>query len=345
MKKKKFWLITVIAVVGIGASSAIAYNQKVKADKQARIEAYQKQGATINKIQEKVNKLYRDKQKKLLAEGTSQEKIDAIKKDLEKQEGKKFNADLAAKLNTTLMDFGHVTNMVELQNLTKNLFDDKGAVVDNARFDEVDKKIVKLKEVKPQFVAVQQKIVDNAKLQVKKIEEATNKVNQLFAGADYKEVKSEVNRGEFNKVKNLVNEIRQEKAKRNLSTLINKVDQYLTEKEEAERIATEVQKQSQEAQSDTNSSSSGSHSNSSISNNNTGSSLPKSSGNNNYQNGSSPKTSSGRSSNNGRTSGNNTSHGTWTPPQDKPGTTWEGEETDKGQMDSDSGRTWGTIDW
>ncbi|WP_312473494.1 toxin Cry1Ac domain D-VI-related protein [Neobacillus sp.] len=331
MKKKKFWLVLLTAVIAIGVSSGFAYSQKVEAEK-ARIEVKQKEIETINRIQSKINKLFKDDQKEFLAEDITQDNFDVIQSSLKDQEGKEFEIENAGKLNTAIMDFGYAQNMFELQNLVNNLLDDKGAVVENATFDAVDKKVEELKDIKPKFVAEQQKIIDEEKQQVKQIKEATEKVNQMFASAEQKEIKSDVSRDGYNQVKEEINKIKQEKAKTDLSEALNKVDQYLLVREEAEKKAKEAQLTQSNKQTQSGNNVSTSSSNISGSSNKT-----------TKNSSSSSKKNSSSLSNSGKNNGSSKS--SWTPPADKPGTTWEGKTTDKGEMESDSGRTWGTIEW
>lgn len=336
MTKKKVWMVLLTAIVGIGAGSGITYSQKVKAEEMARIEVKQKQMEIVDWIQKDVKELYKDNPKELLAEDITQEKIDAIQKSLKELEGEKFDIDNAGRLNTAIMDLGYATNMFELQHLVKGLLNEQGAVVENETLDEVDKKIEQLKDIKPKFVEVQQQIVDDVKHQLKQIQEATVKVNQLFTDAEQKEVKSDVTRDGYNLAKEEIEKIKQQKAKTDLSYVLEKVDQHLIAKAEAERKSKEAQQAQQtqaikEIQSSKNVSSSSS--------NNSGSKNKSAKNTSTSNAGSSSKNSSKSATNNK----NNTSptKGSSTPPEDKPGTTWDLELKDKGEGDGYSWEYYG----
>ncbi|WP_066226341.1 toxin Cry1Ac domain D-VI-related protein [Heyndrickxia sporothermodurans] len=233
---KKLVVAGLLTVGLISSGVAIfSYNNHVHAVEAKKIETLQKE--TVNRIQEKVNKLYKDDQKSFLSDNLSQEKFDNIQKELDRQKGKEFQVKYAAKLNTAIMDFGYASNMFTLQNTVNSLFDNKGAIAGNVNFDLIDKKVEELKDIKPLFVTQQQKLISNGKGQLMKIKKAKDKINQLFLDSDHNQIKSKVNREDYNESKKLVQEIKSERIRKNLSKLLYKIDQQLKAKEEVVKSA------------------------------------------------------------------------------------------------------------
>lgn len=245
MKKKM--IIGFFSAALVTGGGFYAYSSHVEAVESKKVEVQQRE--TISGIQAKVNALYMDKTKEFLAKDVTAKKIQRIKKDLEKQEGKGFSIDNAGKLNTAIMELGYAESMFNLQSLVHNLTEQQNTLIDAAALKQVEKKLEELKINKPKFAAEQEKQIVNVRNELKQAEETNNQVSRLFTSTDRKEVRKDVTRDAYVVAKALVVKVKQEKVKVELSQSLNKVNQYLTVKEENEKKAKETQQLQEQPQS------------------------------------------------------------------------------------------------
>lgn len=248
--KKPLIAVSIAAVlIGFGGYAAYA-NGKEK--EQIQQEQIQKQVDTIQDLQSNVDKLYKDNKKEFLSENITKENMDLVQEKLKKQEKIDFTPENKKKFQQINKDVEHAKSMFGLQSSVKSLLDDKGALNEDAKIDVAEKQAEELKKVKVLFVDVQQKIIDEAKRQQKEIEDATTAIHNLFTTPEKTEVKGDVTREIYNEAAKLIENIKQEKKKQELSASLSQIDQVLKDREEAaskkkqeeeKQKATEIEKE------------------------------------------------------------------------------------------------------
>jgi len=221
------------------------YSNHVEAVESKRVETQQTE--TITDIQKRVDKLFSNSKKEFLSKGINFDQIQVIKKDLENQEGKGFTTDNAVKLNTAIMELSDAENMLQLQTLVLSLLDQKGVLVENAAISKASEKASNLKGIKPAFADQQFKVINLAKQQDVQLKDATKKVQSLFINLQQKKVRPGLNQKELDTTKKIVLQIKQEKTKKNLTDLLNVVDQELKKREEAVKLEKAVQNKQTES--------------------------------------------------------------------------------------------------
>ncbi|WP_088816525.1 MULTISPECIES: hypothetical protein [Listeria] len=310
--------------------------QKSEAQLAKQVEAYKKEGASF----------YLNDKKELLAKDVNAEDVQALKSKLHKLEGKEMTVATAEKLNTAIVEIADAEKMIALRDQVKKLLDQKGVLTENANVADVEKQANELKEVKPVFYAEQNKWIQQAKQQNNQLVKAQNAVNTLFTDATRKTIKESITRSQFQTALNEKNKVKQSKAKQALIDDLNRVENYLVTKEKqvdrAKQKATETQK-SQASSAQNSTSSSKSHKQGSSSSESTSASSKSSTSSpSSKSNSGSSSSSSGHSSNSASNEGSDSSQSS---DDLTPGDTWNGKTDNKGKMDSDDGREWGTIDW
>ncbi|HAO6670124.1 TPA: hypothetical protein IQP68_002857 [Listeria monocytogenes] len=378
MDKKRKIIVGVSVVVGVlilGGGALGFHNYSVKAaeeEKQEKIVTMQnKHKRDIERYQKTVDGFYTNSKKEDIKQELQQEDLDKMDQNIKKFEGTDLTAETGAKLNTLITDNGYAKSMLEIRNQINSLLDDKGALVDNADISNAEKKLNELKDAKPFYVDQQGKVLVNAKKQQEDINSATAKVSQLFTSDKKTEVKKDVTRTSYNQAKEAVNKIKQIKTKDKLTKNLDSVNKYLSEEEKKSQEQAEKNNQnegnsksetanSNEANSSGNTtngsddSSSKSSSNNSNGNSNSSSSSARSkdSGSSSSNgSGSTAKSSGGSNSSGNKSSGDSNSSkssggkSSGSTSKDTPGQTWDAKTKDKGKMENDKNRSWGTIEW
>lgn len=364
-------ILTGLLILGVGMLGFHHYSVKAaEEEKQEKIITMQKElKAAIQKNQKTVDGFYTNAKKEDIKGDLKQDAIDQMNKKIKTFEGKEIPSDTGAKLNTLIMDNAYAGNMLAIRNQAKALLDEQGALVTNADIASVENKLKELKDIKPTFVAQQTKVVENAKNQANEIKTATAKVNQLFTSDKKTEVKQAVTRDTYNQAKDAVNKIKQKQAKDALTKKLASVNKYLSDQEkkaqqaaEQQAVQNETNNGSENNDSNGNNSNNDSNSNSNATGGNNGSTNSPSNGSSSSSssgskssgggssssngNGSSAKSSSGSKSSGGssssKSSGGKSSGST---SKDVPGQTWDAKTKDKGKMENDKNRSWGTIEW
>lgn len=377
MNKKK-WIIGIgmstVLLVG-GGYGLTQYQTHAKAEEeQQAFETKQDQLAErVNSYKKQAAAFYLTAKKERLAEDVTTEKVAALESQLHHLEEKKMRVAIAEKLNTATVDTAYAGKMIDLQNQVNGLLDQNGALAEKVNVATVEKQATELKEAKPVFYAEQNTIIQKAEQQQTQINKANKSVDALFTNASRKNIKSNVTRSQFQAALTEKNKVKQSKVKQTMIQDLNRVENYLTaqEKQAAEQQAQAVaQAKEKESVSQANGSSNttkgsssqssqGSSSSYSAPSKTNGSSAPKSSytaprsssqgstssttrkptaGSSSSSSGSS--STSKKPSNNGGSSSSSSGGGSL-----KPGDSWSGTTENKGTMDSDGGREWGTIDW
>ncbi|MBH0167157.1 hypothetical protein IHV12_19720 [Fictibacillus sp. 7GRE50] len=308
------------------------YSNHVEAVESKRVEAQQTE--TITDIQKRVDKLYSNSKKEFLSKGINYDQIQVIKRDLENQEGKGFTTDNAVKLNTAIMELSDAENMLQLQTLVQGLLDQKGVLIENAAISKASEKASNLKGIKPAFADQQLRVINVAKQQDVQLKDSTKKVHSLFLNLQQKKVRPEVNQQQLEAIKKQVSQIKQENTKKGLMDLLNVVGHEIKKKEQSKMKVIETPQE----QRTTNQHSSVKPSKPKVNESSSSLSENKKVPNNHDAN-------TSRNSNKQKSNNTGSSKPFKEESEDKPGTTWEGTTTNQGQMKSDSGRSWGTIDW
>ncbi len=221
MSRKTIITIIVAVVLVFGGTSI----WRVSANKAQETES-SKQVETIGK---KVDALYFDGKKEMLAIDVTQAAIDEVESLLEKAEGLEMSQATTDKLATVTKEFTIAEDMFELQMQSNALLDGTGAIVENADVAAAEKMATALVTDKPEFVAVQHVKIDEARAQQDAITNATNAVNALFTSPNRVEVKVDVTRGEYDAAKALVDGLKQQTIKQMLTASLNQVDSKLVE--------------------------------------------------------------------------------------------------------------------
>ncbi|EAC3775848.1 hypothetical protein JH63_14810 [Listeria monocytogenes] len=344
-------ILTGLLILGVGMLGFHHYSVKAaEEEKQEKIITMQKElKAAIQKNQKTVDGFYTNAQKEDIKADLKQDAIDQMNKQIKTFEGKEIPSDTGAKLNTLIMDNAYAGNMLAIRNQAKALLDEQGALVTNADITSVEYKLKELKEIKPTFVAQQTKVVENAKNQANEIKTATAKVNQLFTSDKKTEVKQAVTRDTYNQAKDAVNKIKQKQAKDALSKNLASVNKYLSDQEKKAQQAAEQQAVQNETNNGSeNNDSNGNNSNSNTTGGNNGSTNSPSSS---YSSGSKASGGGSSSSSGSKSSGGSSSskssggESSGSTSKDVPGQTWDAKTKDKGKMENDKNRSWGTIEW
>lgn len=225
MKKLIVSSVVVATLLGGGVGGYKAYSKNNEEKKNSN------STTNIETLNSKLDKLYSDENKSILAPLTTIEQVNEITDGLKELEGQEFKLDQAQKLNTILLEAGYAKEMLNLKNATSKLFDKNGAVVNIIDLAGVQKLASQLKPFKPEFVADHQKLIDQAKKQQSDNQIATNKVNALFTTNARTKIKAGISRSTFKNAKSSVSKVKKTSLRTTLNASLNKVDIFLTKKE------------------------------------------------------------------------------------------------------------------
>lgn len=371
-RKLKLGVVTAgIAIICFGGAGLGFYhaNKKAQAEENTASQT-DKQLTSIQDKQKVVNGWYTDPTKDSLKKETSKQAIDTLIRELDTFKGKELSETTAAKLNTLVSDAYNAGKMAALRDQVAGLLDSKGVLKAKTFVQKTEKLFKTVKKIKPSYAATFEGTLKEAVKQEKRIKQAQKAVQTLFQSDKMEKVKKDVSQKDYAHAKKLVRQIKQKEAKQQLQAKLDQVVPFVkvpkeeasegTKQAESAPAETSSENQAsaaQEGNQQTGSAASGSSTSSYIApksaNGATSSSNRHSSGSNTYQK---PKSGSNGSSSNyskpapkkpaapshkpSKPSGGNKGKDDM-----KPGDSWNGTTHDKGDMDSDSGRTWGTIDW
>lgn len=378
MKKKtgnrplKLGIVTAsIAILCVGGAGLGFYHANQKAQAEGKTAAQtDKLLTSIQDKQKVVNGWYTDATKASLKKDTSKKVIDTLIQELDTFKGKELSETTAAKLNTLVSDAYNAEKMADLRDQVAGLLDGKGVLKAKASVQKTKQLAKEVQTIKPNYVATFTSTLNKASQQEADIQKAQKVVHALFQDKTMKKVKKDVSPKAYEHAKKLVRQIRQKEAKQKLQAKLDQVAPFVKvpkaqgseETKQAESTPAETssgnqaatQEGSQQAGSNTSGSNANSYTAPKAAGGGTSSSNHRASSSNNYQkpksnsNGSSshyskpaPKKPSTPAHKPSKPSGGNKGNGG----DMKPGDSWNGTTHDKGDMDSDSGRTWGTIDW
>lgn len=358
--------IVVGAVVVIGGVCWGATAYATEQEEQQQLTNYEKK---VTQAGEQVDALYLDGSKELLAKDISKEKIITADKALDDLKGSSlYTKEVAKEVKEIVVDWSYADYMYDYQLNVEKLFDQNKALSEDANIKQVEeqrKDLIKNTK-KETFAKTLDPLLKEAVAQQTQIDNATKQVNDLYTSSERKEVKDNITWTAYNSAKTSVDKVKQVKAKENLTNGLKKANDSL-KAQDAKQAAAE-EKAAQEAaelanaqaateesstDSDTgNNATTNSGGSSSQGNANSGNSASNVSGSNGSSGSSSSgksasKSSSGSSSSksSGGSSSSKSSGGSSSSGEMKEGDTWNGTKTDKGTMESDGGRSWGTIDW
>lgn len=377
MKKKtgnrplKLGIVTAgIAILCVGGTGLGFYhaNQKAQAEEKTAVQT-DKLLTSIQDKQKVVNGWYTDNTKDMLKKDTSKKTIDTLIQELDTFKGKELSETTAAKLNTLVSDAYNAEKMADLRDQVADLLDGKGVLKAKASVQKTEKLFQSVKTIKPNYAKTFATTLKEAAKQEKRIKQAQEAVQTLFQSDKMEKVKKDVSPKAYAHAKKLVRQIQQKEAKQKLQAKLDQVAPFVKvpkaqgseETKQAESTPAETSSGNQAATQEGNQQAGGKTSGSSANtytapksaNGATSSSNHRASSSNNYQK---PKSNSKWSSSHyskpapkkpatpshkpSKPSGGNKGKDDM-----KPGDSWNGTTHDKGDMDSDSGRTWGTIDW
>lgn len=193
--------------------------------------------ADISSIQEQVNTLYQDEQKKNLADPIDKDMIQRVHKLFAAYDNKELSPEASALLAKASSDISDVDKMYALKQSIDNLFDENGAIVESPDIESSKSQLEALKSDKPVFVAELTIKINEAASQFKQISAATKKVDSLFTSSEKTAVKKSIKQTEINEAKASVKKIKQHKAKTDLLSYVQVADVYLDAKIKAEAKA------------------------------------------------------------------------------------------------------------
>ncbi|MGZ7440447.1 toxin Cry1Ac domain D-VI-related protein [Paenibacillus sp. TH7-28] len=193
--------------------------------------------ADISSIQEQVNTLYQDEQKKNLADPIDKDMIQRVHNLFAAYDNKELSPEASALLAKASSDISDVDKMYALKQSIDNLFDENGAIVESPDIESSKSQLEALKSDKPAFVADLTIKINEAASQFKQISAATKKVDSLFTSSEKTAVKKSIKQTEINEAKASVKKIKQHKAKTDLLSYVQVADVYLDAKIKAEAKA------------------------------------------------------------------------------------------------------------
>ena len=193
--------------------------------------------ADISSIQEQVNTLYQDEQKKNLADPIDKDMIQRVHKLFAAYDNKELSPEASALLAKASSDISDVDKMYALKQSIDNLFDENGAIVESPDIESGKSQLEALKSAKPAFVDELTIKINEAESQFKQISAATKKVDSLFTSSEKTAVKKSIKQTEINEAKASVKKIKQHKAKTDLLSYVQVADVYLDAKIKAEAKA------------------------------------------------------------------------------------------------------------
>ncbi|HAC0981443.1 TPA_asm: hypothetical protein GY030_09205 [Listeria monocytogenes] len=290
LPKKNKWLIT-IALSAIALAGAIGWGVNSYAKEKEEQQQITKQEKQIADVAKKVDALYLDDTKEFLAKDISKDKIEEADKALQALKDEKIlTKEIAQKVKGLASDWGHADVMYNYQLEVEKLLDPNKVLREDANIQQVEEQRKDLIEntKKENFAKSFDPILKEAAAQQNQITEATKQVNSLYTTAERKEIKANITWDTYNKAKASVDKVKQEKAKKDLTTGLKKANDAL----KAQDAKKEAQAKAEQANKEVASNPNDTSTNSSSNDNATSKSSGKSSG----------STSSGNSNNS--TSGN-----------------------------------------
>lgn len=361
MTKKKITFLAVAAVVVIGVSGGAVYahnyqeeqlkiqqekeeqEKKEEAEKAKQIRVEEARAGIdkeLDEIEKDVVSLYADVEKKLLADGLTQDMIEAVQKELRAfKETYKADPDIskeqAARSESLDKEFQYVPDMFEITESYNSLYPDGKLTAPGDTADELVKKIKTaleaLKSAKPDFNAVYIKKINDTESALAGQVSVRDAVFMIYDKETGTMVEG-VTREQYQDVLEAVNSLPENALKTELLGYLPTVDQTLNTQEEAARKAAQGN-QSANSKQDTKSSGTGNTYTSGDDNSYSGgSSGGNSSGGGEEQNSGGSSSSNEQTGNADATGGNEEDYGRW-------------EGTITGGGDITGGGTWEGGTW
>ncbi|MCR8643820.1 toxin Cry1Ac domain D-VI-related protein [Paenibacillus sp. N1-5-1-14] len=230
---KKTIIISIVAVLLVAGISGFVI-WKINDDKAKKEMAIL---AEINTIQEKVNSLYTDNQKKNLAVEVNDDKIKSTRDLFVNMNNKELSSEAAKLLNQASVDLSDVEKMFTIKQNIDKLFDKNGAIVESSDTKSYKDQLDTLKSDKPSFVNEMMTKINDADTQNEQILTATKMVDALFTSSEKSNVKENIARTEIENAKAKINDVKQDKVKESLFSFVQLADTYLESKIKAEAEA------------------------------------------------------------------------------------------------------------
>lgn len=232
MKGKKFYLILVGLIV-VGVASVFLYRQQ----QEARVLEFE--GYEISEIENRVDALYNE-DKTDIVENISEaelEELDMIFLDLKDQKFRKRNEQ---RLKDTELDFLMANEMNQLDLEIVDLFVEDDIIERDISMNEVDRleKEIEIYESKSVYFERNSDVLENVRTQITDIERAIDFIDALF---EEDVVRADITREDEEEALELINQIRNEEVKEELTDQVEIVSLALTEMEEALALEAEIE--------------------------------------------------------------------------------------------------------
>lgn len=273
-KKMTFLAVTAVAVIGISGGAVYAYNyqQEQTRQEQVQIEQEKKEAAEkaerirveearaeiekkLDTIEQNMIALYANEDMKMPADGLTQDKIDALQKELDAfKETYGTNPDAskeqAARFESLVKEFQYIPAMFEIVGTYGSLYPEGQLAVPgddaNHLLTKMKTSLEALKTSKPDFYSQYMGKVDeaqNALAGQQAVREAVFMIYNKETGA----MVDGVTREQYQDVLEAVNGLPENALKTELLGYLPTVDQTLTAQEEAERKAAQESQQRRQA--------------------------------------------------------------------------------------------------
>ena len=273
-KKMTFLAVTAVAVIGISGGAVYAYNyqQEQTRQEQVQIEQEKKEAAEkaereraaearaeiekqLDTIEQNMIALYANEDMKMPADGLTQDKIDAVQKELDAFK-ETYGADpdaskeQAARFESLEKEFQYISAMFEIVGTYGSLYPEGQLAVPgddaNHLLTKMKTSLVALKTSKPDFYSQYMGKVDeaqNALAGQQAVREAVFMIYDKETGA----MVDGVTREQYQDVLEAVNSLPENTLKAELLGYLPTVEQTLTAQEEAERKAVQESQQRKQA--------------------------------------------------------------------------------------------------
>lgn len=230
---KKF-IVFLLMIIFIRTSNIIAIEPlelatkpSVSTESMEPIELY-----SIETIQNLIDAFYTDKEKCMLSDSITQEKIDKVKSAIAEVKPK-LKKDEKIKLIDIIFDLKNVEKLFEVKNITNSLFDSNGFVINDPDFKKAQIAVSILKEEYPDFYEKEVGEITKAENQKKEVEEIAKLVNTLFTDESRNNVIEDVTRDKLNQVLSVINAMTITPYKEKFTSDLAKVENVIAEKERA----------------------------------------------------------------------------------------------------------------
>ncbi|ECP9694811.1 hypothetical protein FXK30_01485 [Listeria monocytogenes] len=354
LPKKNKWLIG-IALSAIVIAGAIGWGVNTYAKEKEEQQQITEQEKQIADVAKKVDALYLDDTKEFLAKDISKDKIEEADKALQALKDEKIlTKEIAQKVKGLASDWGYADVMYNYQLEVEKLLDPNKVLREDANIQQVEEQRKDLVEntKKENFAKSFDPILKEAIAQREQITEATKQVDSLYTSNEHKEVKDGITWDTYNKAKDSVDKVKQEKANKDLTTGLKKANDALKAQDAKKEAQVKAEQANKEVTSNSNDTSANSSSNDNATSNSSGessgstssgnstSSASGNSGNSSSSNGSSKSSSSSSNKSSGNSASSSKSSGNSNSSKSSSGSSQKSSSSKSSDENSSSKNTW-----